>query len=280
METSTKEVLESSQIPKLTLQEVLESYNHIRLTDDDITEALIWAKRKKEEENKIVTLRQIEADNRKKKENCFQFDVIRTFMINRAKRLFGDIFKIDKDNENVFNLLCMYHTGNVIFLNLAEKIGVKNPSLDKGILLAGVYGTGKSFMMKLFQQSVRQVYNIRTAKEIAQAYLDSKEKKIPEEYILPFPLASNDDQTFRQPIAGLCIDDIGREAVKNSFGNVSNVIGDLIEERYINKNTGVLLHGTTNLTAKQLNEYYGGAVTSRMREIFNFIELPGEDRRK
>ena len=98
-------------------------------------------------------------------------------------------------------------------------------------------------------------------------------------------------QTCALPIyAGLCLDDIGTEDVKVNYGNRKSVIGDIIEQRYsiiekledpdnIKNNCGDLLHATTNLSSPQLVEYYGGRVTSRMREIFNFIELPGNDRR-
>lgn len=270
----------NSLVPTQTLQEVLEIYSHIELSEDEVAEAMIWAKRNKEERLKSERLKQIERDNLKRKADLFQFDAIRTFMMGRAKELFKGIFVLDEHNENIFNLLCFYHTSNPLFEELADNMGVKNPSLKKGILLCGLYGGGKTWLMKLFSKSVRQVYFIRPSKEIANAFMSSKEKVIPTQYLEPFTNASNDAAVFNQPISGLCIDDIGAEGVKNSYGNLANVIGDIIEERYIKELTGPLLHGTTNLTADQLKEHYGGRVTSRMREIFNFIELPGQDRRK
>jgi hypothetical protein len=38
-------------------------------------------------------------------------------------------------------------------------------------------------------------------------------------------------------------------------------------------------HCTTNLTGNELQQKYDSRVRSRMREMFNFIELPGHDRR-
>lgn len=263
----------------------MESYSDIHLTDDEITQAMIDAKRKKQELMRIERIRESERFNQKNREGLFNFDVIRTFMIKRSEDIFRGKFVIDEYNEPIFNLLCYYHTNNPQFEVLAEKLNVANPSLKKGILLCGVYGTGKTWMMKLFQKSARQVYKMRTAKEIARVYLETKE--IPLMYRIPDKNPINDQSVFCQTFSGLCIDEIGAEGVKNSFGNVSNVIGDLIEERYNyldEHNTrslvGPTLHGTTNLKAEQLKEYYNGRVYSRMKEIFNYIELPGNDRRK
>lgn len=266
--------------PTLTPREILEAYSHIELSEDEIDEAIIWGKRKKEQELEAQRLRDIEKHNRIAKESLFQFDVMRTFMINRAFELFKGDFILDEFNESVFNLLCFYHTKDPRFVALAEKMGVKGADIDKGILLAGLYGCGKTWLLKLFAKSVRQTYYIRTSKEISNRYLASKDKSIPIEYTDVFKNAINDSALFNQPLSGLCIDDIGAEQPKNNFGNTLNVIGEIIEERYRNEATGTLLHGTTNLTADQLKEYYGGRVTSRMREIFNFIELKGSDRRK
>jgi DNA replication protein DnaC len=144
-------------------------------------------------------------------------------------------------------------------------------------MLPGNCGVGKTWMMELFQRNQRQVYHLVNAKFIADNYEQNGEDK--PNYEDKVKNAYNDANVFFQPYAGLCIDDIGTEDIKNFYGNRKNVIGDLIEKRYAKGNTGVFLHATTNLTADQLSEFYGSRVGSRMREIFNFIELPGGDRR-
>ncbi len=244
--------------------------------------ALIEGKIKKEKELQQQALREKELANRQAATRQWDFSVIQTFMGARSKEIFKYDFVIDENNEDVFNLLCYYFIGDEDgFLKQARKFeSLENPSINKGILLCGNFGTGKTDMMRLFQKNNRQVYYTRSAKNIANEFLRSKEKDIPSEYLEPFKLAINDPVTMFQPIAGLCIDDFGRESEKNNFGNKSNVIGDLIELRYADKWTGVFLHGTTNLSATELANHYGEAVVSRKRQIFNFIELPGDDRRK
>lgn len=259
----------------------MEAYSHIQLSEDELVDCLLWGKKKKEKELEQLAIEQKIAYNRKMASEVMNFDVIKTFMMNRAKEIFKFEFVLDDDNHDTFDLLCHYFTGNVEgFTKQARRMGVEEPSIDKGILLAGNFGTGKTVLMKLFGKNTRQVYFIRPAKRIAQEYLTSKDKVIPEEYTVPFKNAINDAATFYQPLSGLCIDDLGSESEKNNFGNKVNVIGDLIEARYHDKFTGVFLHATTNLSSQELTDHYGERVLSRMKEIFNFVELTGGDRRR
>jgi len=259
----------------------LEAYSKIQLSEDELVECLLWGKKKKEKELEQIAINEKIAYNRKMATENWNFDLIKTFMMNRAKDIFKFEFVLDNDNHDTFDLLCHYFTGNVDgFMKQAKLMGVEMPSIDKGILLAGNFGTGKTVLMKLFGKNNRQVYFIRPAKTISNQYLTSKEKVIPEEYLVPFKNAINDAATFFQPLSGLCIDDLGSENEKNNFGNKVNVIGDLIEARYHDKFTGVFLHATTNLSSDELVAFYGERVVSRMKEIFNFVELSGEDRRR
>lgn len=264
----------------------MEIYNHISLTEDELIECLIWGKRKKEEMLRKEALRQKEEANRRLAKSTMDFNVIKTFMFNRAKEIFKYPFELDEDNEMIFDLLCYYFTGNEegffrqneLIAKKDEKLLIKNPSINKGILLVGNVGTGKTDLMKLFAKNTRMVYYMRESKRIAKEYVENKD--IPEDYIEPFKLAINDPQTFYQPLAGMCIDEMGGEETKNSYGNKANVIADLIEARYNKKYTGLFLHATSNLTSEQFKQYYGERVVSRMRQIFNFVKLPGNDRRK
>ena len=155
-------------------------------------------------------------------------------------------------------------------------MGISNPSLEKGIMLCGNFGVGKTWLMKLFAKNQRQVFFMENAKNVADMFMDTGEDN---RYLNLHKNPVNDANTFYHKFSGLCIDDLGTEDVKMHFGNKKNVIGDLIEKKYSNQTTGIYLHATTNLTAEQMKEFYGGRVTSRMREIFNQIELSGNDRR-
>lgn len=188
-------------------------------------------------------------------------------------------FILDADNSAIYELLCYYFSNDKMFLSIAENMGIPNPSLEKGILLAGNFGVGKTWLMKLFMKNQRQVFIMRNAKQIADDFEANGEDGIAD-YVNKPKNPINDTSVFLQPYSGLCIDDIGTEDIKTHFGNKKNVIGDLIEKRYSKSNIGVYLHSTTNLDAEQIKSFYGGRVASRMREIFNIIEMNGNDRRK
>jgi predicted ATPase len=280
MEKSIKEILKSQPQQEMSLREVLDSFSHIELTDDEYCEAMIEAKRKKEA---ILKQREREAkaaQNRKQlTESGWSYDQTRAYMLYRAQSLFDGRFVLDEFNEPVFDLLCHYFSGSKEFISLAAGIGVVNPRLEKGIILAGNYGTGKTWLMSLFRKNNRQVYHVEQAKDIAFAYQKNGDEAIERhrnKIVNPF----NDPTVFYQKNSGLCMEDIGAEDVKNNFGNKTNVIGDILEARYVNDLLGVWFHGTTNMTTAQFGDFYGGRVTSRLREKTNFIELRGPDRRK
>lgn len=267
----------------MSLREVLASFDHIDLTDDEYCEALIGAKRKKEakikEQERALkaqeTRRMLTARN-------WSYEQTRDFMLHRAKTLFNDPakpFVLDEYNEPVFDLLCHYFSESKEFVNVAAKMKVKNPSLQKGLLLAGNYGTGKTWLMSLFRKNNRQVYHVEHAKEVAKAFHKNGEEAI-ERHYNKIKNAFQDPVVLYQEYSGLCMEDIGREDIKNSYGNRTNVIGDIMEARYINKCMGPFFHGTTNFTVPQLEEFYGGMVVDRLRECNNLIELGGPSRRK
>lgn len=270
-----------SQFPKRSATEALEAYKHIDLSEEETAEAILWRKQLKEKNLREQAMRERAEANRKALTSSrWSYDQTRGFMLYRAKNILPG-FTLDQSNNTVFDLLCYYFSEDRQFTGLAEDMGISMPSLSKGICLAGMYGVGKTWLMRLFSKNQRQCYAVKSAKQIADTYeADGEGDSGLSAFIQKSKNAVNDMQVFYQPYMGLCVDDIGTEDIKNHFGNKKNVIGDLIEKRYSLDNTGTFLHATTNLNAEQIESFYGGRVRSRMREIFNFIELKGADRRK
>lgn len=266
----------------------MDSYSKVELTEEEMIEALIWAKANKLCRIEADRVKKIEDANRRFKEMQWNFNIIRTFMVKKAEKIYKGRFVIDGDNSDLFDLICYYFINDEVnFKSLSTQLGIENTSIEKGILLCGNVGVGKTWMMYLFSRNQKRCYDLIKAKDISEAYLTAKDKRIPAEYLKPYdtqdPEATrlfNSEEVFYQQHIGMCIDDLGSESVKNNFGNSMNVIGDLIEFRYAAGFTGPFLHGTTNLSAEEIKKFYGERVASRMRQVFNFIELTGKDRRK
>jgi DNA replication protein DnaC len=281
MEQSLKEVL-NNQHPsqELSLKQILESFSHIELTEDELDLAIIDAKRKKE-----ALLKHREMNRRAEENRRYLTGLIwsksqtEEYMKWRANNIFGGKFNFDGQASKYFRLLVGYFSMDFSFFELAKELGVDHPTFTKGLYLGGNFGVGKTWLMKLFQRNNRQVFTIQNAKAIADIFEAEGEPALAK-FVESPSLPENDAENFFQKRMGLCIDDLGTEQVKNHFGNKKNVIGDLIELRYASENTGPLLHVTTNLTGDQLKEFYGLRVASRLRETMNIIDFVGEDLRK
>lgn len=258
----------------------MDSYSHIELTDEETALALLEAKRRKQAVLRSVELNRIAEENRKQLTGYqWSYEQTKSYMLYRSSLIFQGKFEMDEYNRIVYEMLLHYFSNSSGFVSLAESAGVKNPSLEKGLLLTGVPGTGKTWLMRLFSRNQRQVFIIQNAKDISERYASSGWEGI-EEFMFPVKNPINDYQAFLQPFSGLCIDDVGTEDVRQNFANKSNVIADIILQRYDKGYTGPLLHLTSNLKADQIAVTYGDRVASRMRERFNFIQIKGIDRRK
>lgn len=274
--------------PPLSPEQELENYKHIELEPDEIAQGLLWAKKRKESVLNEKIIQEREAENRKLLSGTtWSADQTYYYLLHRATKLFTERpFVVDKGNEKLFRLLCLYFSSDPRFVIDAQEMGVKNPTLQKGILLGGGVGVGKTWMMKLFSKNQRQVFSVRTASAISDHYVNqSKEdhdkgKDPLDIFYIPAKLPANDMDNFYHTHLGLCLDDIGTEDVKNYYGNKKNVIGELIEKRYSLGHVGSMLHMTTNLTMDQVKEFYGPRVGSRLRESMNIVEYSGKDRRR
>lgn len=171
----------------------------------------------------------------------------------------GD-FILDADNEPTIEQLYYYATRNSLF----------NGDLNKGIMLQGKFGCGKSIILETYSLIHNQIaakggLRFRLFTFIKSADL---QERIIRETARPF--------LFRP----LIIDEFGREPKTiQYFGNILHPVSELLSER---SDTGAVTHGTTNFTLSTLSsdDFYGGMIGDRLRTMFNFITLKGGSRRK
>lgn len=265
-----------------------DSFDHILLTPDETATALRDARERKH--YRLIDLEKEARAAEVRRQLTEKWDTNRTrdFMLWRAKRQNQGFELSDMADGSgniicnigtVFSLLCYYFSNDPRFVEEGMRQGLYRPDLRKGLLIAGGVGRGKTSLMNLFRVNQRQVFMLKTSAAISEGWATGGDEYL-EGLVTPHMLPVNDSDNFYQRFAGLCIDDIGTEEIRNHFGNRKNVIGDLIEARYVTSSTGPLLHLTTNLSWEMLNGHYGQRVTSRLKETMNMIELKGEDRRK
>lgn len=157
-------------------------------------------------------------------------------------------------------------------------------SLQKGIMLQGNIGCGKSFLMKLCSNNPRKSYHVFDCVKLAAEYgnVDEKNKPTGEMMIARFrtELEPKAFDAWKHRSCGAMFDDVGWEDVLKHYGNEVNVMERILNGIYSANLPFSNYHITTNLTAEQLELKYGSRITSRLREMFNQIVLPGKDLRK
>ncbi len=189
---------------------------------------------------------------------------LREIVLGNFKRNTNREYIIDELNRKIFYALCLYFTGDSEFENLGDF------SLSKGIMLMGPVGCGKTSMMRLFTSNQRASYSVKSCLQIAESYVDDD---ILESHtrLIKVPVNGN---PYRQSEYGVCFDDLGIEDVRKRFGNTTNVMAYILTRRYDSVPTRKYTHITTNLSANDIENYYGARVRSRMSEMFNQLVFP------
>ena len=184
-------------------------------------------------------------------------------------------FVIDDYNYDVISSLIQYFNGDSEF----EKDGLNG---RKGILLAGNIGSGKSILIKIFKRycfymKFKHQFRIEFSDNITDKFARDGYNGI--NLFMGNSFQNGNNVINSKPIC-LCIDDLGveKEIVKH-YGTEEAVIEKILTSRYELFQKGIITHATTNLGATMLREKYGTRIYSRIKEMFNYIILPGEDRR-
>lgn len=221
------------------------NYSDVTLTDAERDEALRLARKDKFHKDK--SREYLRSLNQEIKTVKMDKKGYREFVLSEHPEFNPDLQK------NQFEFLLDYFTGY----------------LEKGLILFGGVGCGKTTMMKLFTANPKASYGVKACREISSSFT-----KHGYESIAPFYGKQRSYKNyFNHSEYGICFDDMGEEKNKKYFGNEVNVMEDILETRYNNKNLWALTHITTNLDSQQIEEIYGSRVRSRMREMFELVSF-------
>ena len=202
----------------------------------------------------------------------FDYSMIWTFLQDKGQELFDKGFRLfPEDQETILKLIAW-------FIKDEETAKKSSVSLDKGILLVGPVGCGKTALMNScrFLLKAEERHIMKPCREVTLEFINNgydifhrytKGSFSPHGYI---------PKTY-------CFDDLGLENVMNYYGNQCSVMGEILLSRYdlFHSNT-MLTHITTNLNSDEIEERYGDRVRSRCRELFNLIvfDKSAKDKRR
>lgn len=186
------------------------------------------------------------------------YDYFFQLMDRNCNKIYRKPFEFDESNKSLIRSICYFLSRDKRFESELKL------DTEKGLVINGVSGLGKTFLFELVKNNPLNPVKIVSMIEVAEAikedgfyHIDFNGEKI------------------------IYLDDVGtEEATVNHFGTKINWFKDFIEKYYTRKELFKNLVISTNLNANELEEKYGSRVRSRMREMFNVVDVKGKDRRK
>ena len=160
---------------------------------------------------------------------------------SKGKQLFGDHFKIYEEDKTIIYKLIAY--------GLQDQKMVKrcNINLEKGILLSGPIGCGKTTLMSLLKFLVPkdQKYYVKSCREVSFEFIKEGYEVITN---------TANQNSIKKKAGIICFDDLGTESNLKYFGNECNVMGEILLSRYDafthpEQSRRTKTHLTTNLSA-------------------------------
>ncbi|TXD45889.1 hypothetical protein [Polaribacter sp. IC073] len=185
-----------------------------------------------------------------------------------------------KTEDILANLAPLFYYFTDDFSNFEKCKRLSNlsvPSFDKGILIIGDFGNGKSSTMKVFEKCVRNTPKYFKGYSANDVVLDFEGCSEPK------------DKTHlikKMSTGKLYFDDIKSERKANNYGK-SEIFREILENRYNNKALTFITcnykkgyEGNLETALKEFGEKYGDRVNDRIYEMFNVIEFKGKSFRK
>lgn len=191
----------------------------------------------------------------------------------KGKHIYGPKFRLEESDKELILALAIYFARDRV---RAEQMNI---DLEKGILLTGPIGAGKSSLMNIFR-----FYNTRNPRYVLKSTRDVSFEFIENGFETIQKYSKNSFHRgvdmIRHPLV-YCFDDLGLEQNMNYFGNETNVMAEILLSRYdLYVHEGLFTHLTTNLNSSEIEKIYGNRIRSRMREMFNLFSFPHDVRDK
>jgi DNA replication protein DnaC len=287
METITKKIglnkytaLKQYDLSNLT-EEMLEKF-HVEFPDETVSSGI--KSMQDFEESRSLTTDQKESiarymkKVREPKQQIVSKNITQEHLWNRFIKNYREINDIDFNYqaehvvENIKPLFYYFTKNEKAFKNCSRVSQSSNPSLDKGLLIVGGYGNGKSSIMKTLDACLvgtESSFKLYTANSIVTEYEAIQDA------------ASKEVFNKKYNRGKRCFDDVLTERQASNYGKV-DLFKDIIENRYDNNFTTHINcnyrdghEGDLDNALDQFEERYGGRVYDRLFAMFNIIEFKG-----
>lgn len=189
----------------------------------------------------------------------YNYQKIIIWLEKKGIELYGNHFKIFESDYPIIYKLIAY------FLKDEVTCYQHNIDLNKGILLSGPVGSGKTTLMNLMKTltATEHKFYIKPCRDISFEFIQDGYEII-QKY--------SKGKLYVSEPKTICFDDLGTEKNLKYYGNECNVMAEIILSRYdlfISKK--IYTHITTNLSASEIETAYGNRVRSRLRSMVNLI---------
>ena len=239
-----KKIAETDWESQICRQTALKQANSAKLQN-------MWheAQRKKEAAN--------EAKNRleliTRCDASYMFKLMKWTSLN----VFGKNLVVNQYNKLFITALCYFLSRDERF---EKELGF---SFSKGLLVRGVSGLGKTHLVRCLEQNELNPVLVLSMIEITDDVKQDGEYEI---------------KMGRNKVVYL--DDVGtEEPVVNHYGTKITFFKNFIEMVYLKSKGYNNLIISTNNSFSEIEEKYGFRVRSRIKDMFNIIDLKGEDMR-
>lgn len=204
-------------------------------------------------------IKEKEEEKRKKQELADLWTAKRMFqhMSWVSQNEYGKKLQVNKDNKEFITALCY-------FLSRDKKLESDlKMSLNKGLLIRGISGIGKTHLVKCLENNELNPILVISMLDIAEEIKERGEYQI---------------KSDKHKI--IYLDDVGsEEPVINHYGTKINFFKTFIESVYLRAKSFNHLIFSTNNSFDEIEERYGFRVRSRLKDMFNIVEVYGEDMR-
>lgn len=172
-----------------------------------------------------------------------------------SEKCYGKKLILHDDNTLLIRAICF-------FFSRDERFETElNYDLNKGLLIRGVSGLGKTYLLKCIENN-----DVRPIKIVSMIDISEQVKE-----------EGTYDLQYKN---SLYLDDVGtEEPIVNHYGTKINWFKNFIEIYYLKNKPFNKLIISTNNSFEEIENKYGFRVRSRIKDMFNIVDVRGKDMR-